>query len=126
MPSVIEYILCQHQVVSNVDQDLFNYAVSSTLSFLVTFFYTFRLTNANAGQLKAKHLRSSNIKVKILVSSHRRQSFRKLSFFPTGKTCDDTHESWNADCTVFEITLCQHQVGNPDLFTRKRTLHCVF
>ncbi|XP_076807362.1 uncharacterized protein LOC143450623 isoform X4 [Clavelina lepadiformis] len=110
MPSVIEYILCQHQVVSNVDQDLFNYAVSSTLSFLVTFFYTFRLTNANAGQLKAKHLRSSNIKVKILVSSHRRQSFRKLSFFPTGQP-RSIHTQENstlrfliASCYTFRLT----------------------
>ncbi|CAK8690178.1 unnamed protein product [Clavelina lepadiformis] len=59
MQNEIGIILCQHQVVSNVDPDLFNHAASSTLSFLVMCPYTVRLTSAITGQLKAKHPRSA-------------------------------------------------------------------
>ncbi|CAK8690194.1 unnamed protein product [Clavelina lepadiformis] len=59
MQNEVKIILCRHQVV---DRDLFY--VSSTLCFLVMWPYTVRLTSANADQLKAKHPRSSSVKVK--------------------------------------------------------------
>ncbi|CAK8690202.1 unnamed protein product [Clavelina lepadiformis] len=123
MQNEVEIILCRHQVV---DPDLFH--VSSTLCFLVMWSYTVRLTSANAGQLKAKHPRSTKFKVndneakskqgvadyfdewpsknqtpcysqtmrfrsQCPVVSH----FVNCRFFPTGMTCGDTHESWNAE-----------------------------
>ncbi|XP_076807460.1 uncharacterized protein LOC143450698 [Clavelina lepadiformis] len=120
MQNEVKIILCQHQVV---DPDLFH--ASSTLSFLVMCPYSVRLTSANADQLKAKHPRSRKVKVNDNEAKTKLDYFDEWSsknhtpcysqtmrfrsqcpvvshfvncrFFPTGMTCDDTHESWNAE-----------------------------